>query len=244
MLTIAIVDDDIKDLDFTWKMVLAYLKERTEYEVCVRRFQSSYDLLESVDAKGSFNIYIMDIMMPVLDGIEVGKTIRQKDGSAAILYLTNSQDYAYYAYRVKAHAYLLKPVVKEELFSALDEILDRLSMKETKNFIINNRKETRSLSFSSLLYVEYYNHRLRCHLTDGAIVESSQYRASFDEVTAPLTCDRRFVKISSSHIVNIQYVMSISKNIFKMADGASLNITRTYVGARKKYFDYIMERGF
>lgn len=243
MFSIAIIDDDINELQHTKKMVLDYTQKRTDYKFLVQCFQSSYELLESVDLHGGFNIYILDIMMPVLDGIEVGKMLRQKDSSAIILYLTYSQMYAYSSYRVKARNYLLKPITEEELSFALDEIMDSLRAEDSKRFLLRNRKEIRPIPFASLLYVEYYNHRIRCYLIDGTVAESSQFRVSFADATAPLTSDRRFVKISSSHLVNMQHVTTISKNMFVLVDGTCLNITRTYANAQQKFFDYLLERG-
>jgi len=129
MLRIAICDDDIKELENTYKMVSDFAEERQEIDFYIRRFQSAYDMFECIDTGIAFNIYILDIIMPLMNGIDVGAKIREKDENAIIIYLTSSTDYAIKSYSVFAFQYLLKPVSKVELLNFLGKALDKITFE-------------------------------------------------------------------------------------------------------------------
>ena len=61
-----------------------------------------------------FNRYLLDIMMPGMDGITAAQEIRSFDMDAKLLFLTSAQEDAYQSCRVKAYDYLLKPVSSQE----------------------------------------------------------------------------------------------------------------------------------
>lgn len=85
----------------------------------MRSFQSGYELLDAVERSGSFDLYLLDIVMPEQNGIEVGLSIRKLDGLGLIVYLTTSPDYAVDSYLTNAFHYLLKPVRWEQMVSVL-----------------------------------------------------------------------------------------------------------------------------
>ena len=77
---ILIVEDDIR-LAKAVKQIL----EENNYQVdMVHDGQSGLDYAES----GSYDVIILDVMLPVLDGFEVAKQLRRKDVSTPILMLT------------------------------------------------------------------------------------------------------------------------------------------------------------
>lgn len=79
-----------------------------------------------MERSGSFDLYLLDIVMPEQNGIEVGLSIRKLDGLGLIVYLTTSPDYAVDSYLTNAFHYLLKPVRWEQMVSVLDRAMDIL----------------------------------------------------------------------------------------------------------------------
>jgi len=241
---IAICDDEVKELEHTYMLVERYRENHPELDISVRKFQSSYDLLEAIDARGRFDIYILDILMPIANGIEVGVNIRQKDGAAILIYLTSSPDYAVESYGVEAQGYLLKPPDGQKISQALNRAVTRLDAEDRRRLVIQMPGgSVGAVPYCNLLYVEYARHRLMAHRTDGEIVESIYQRDSFEQLAAPLIADGRFVKISASHIVNMQHVSGVSSRQFRLKNDETLPLSRTYAGARQTYMDYLLERG-
>jgi len=65
------------------------------------------------------DIVLLDIRMPVMDGIETANKLSQLDTPPAIIFTTAYDEYALDAFESNAIAYLLKPVRKEKLEKAI-----------------------------------------------------------------------------------------------------------------------------
>lgn len=244
MLQIAICDDEIRELERTFALAEQYQKEHPELDISLRKFQSSYDLLEAVSTRGRFDVYLLDILMPDVNGIQAGAAIRQKDSAAILIYLTSSPDYAVDSYQVEAQGYLLKPFAEKALFAALDKAAAHLDAEDLKRLVIQMPGNgAGAIPFCQVLYVEYYQHRLAVRRTDGSCLESILYREPFETLAAPLLADGRFVRISASHIVNMQHVFGATSRQFEMINGETLKLSRTYLSARQTYMEYLLERG-
>jgi DNA-binding NarL/FixJ family response regulator len=73
------------------------------------------------------DVVLMDISMPVMDGIEAAETIRKTDGDASILMLTgsNSRSDVDRARQAGAAGYVTKDRIAAELIDAIVEIAAR-----------------------------------------------------------------------------------------------------------------------
>ena len=109
MLHIAICDDEQEQLALSEKLLQEYHELHPELNLRVDTFSSGAALLEHLRTTGSFDIYLLDILMPGENGIELGLKIRKTDQCGRIFYLTTSPDYAIDSYLTKASQYLLKP---------------------------------------------------------------------------------------------------------------------------------------
>lgn len=83
--------------------------------------------LEFLEEK-KVDLVITDIKMPVMDGLELCRRISQKHPGLKIVILSGYDDFAYAreALLYGVNAYLLKPIVKEDLKDALDDISKKL----------------------------------------------------------------------------------------------------------------------
>lgn len=244
MIQVAICDDQAEELERTYSIIETYHNLHPELNISYRKFRSGYDLLESVGSRCRSDIYLLDILMPTVDGIEVGTAIREKDDTAVIIYLTSSPDYALQSYQVDADGYLLKPLNDQDLFAALDKVIAKLDAEDQKRFVFRTANDgIESIPYSHLIYLEYYQHRLIAHTTDCETVKSVYYRESFKELTASLT-DSRFAKISASVIVNMQHIRNINSREILLSNAEKLSISRYYIPeTRRTFLAYLLERG-
>ncbi len=69
------------------------------------------------------DIVLMDIRMPVMDGLEAASRLAGLEAPPAIIFCTAFDEYALSAFDASAAAYLLKPVRREQLAKALQRAL-------------------------------------------------------------------------------------------------------------------------
>ena len=131
MLRIAVCDDEEKQLEQVSALLETYLEAHPDRQGQVETFQSGSALLERVKELRGFDLYILDILMPSLSGIEIGRRLRALADEGEIIYLTNSNDFAADSYDVRAFFYLLKPVEKSKLFQVLDKAVERRNWRQS-----------------------------------------------------------------------------------------------------------------
>jgi two-component system NtrC family response regulator len=95
----------------------------------VRTAGTAAEALESLE-DGSVRIVLLDLRMPDVDGIELGRTILQRYPGLVILILTaySTIETAVRAMRYGIYDYLPKPVEPDELLLRLDRVVERLQL--------------------------------------------------------------------------------------------------------------------
>ena len=105
---IAVCDDQTEELKDLTELLGAWETDRGT-PVRVKSFRSAAALLDAARHE-RFTLYLLDIMMPGLNGMDAAREIRGFDKAADIIFLTSSPGFAYDSYSVKALEYLLKPI--------------------------------------------------------------------------------------------------------------------------------------
>ena len=169
MLRIAICDDEEKQLNKTAALLEAYFQSRSDLNGQVERFLSGSALLEWVEEQGGFDLYLLDILMPGLSGIETGRRLRTLGEVGEIVYLTSSNCFAADSYDVRAFFYLLKPVEKAKLFQVLDKVEESLNRRQSSAVVVTTADGPRRILMERIRYVERVGRCMRYYCTDSTI---------------------------------------------------------------------------
>lgn len=234
---IAICDDYAQELEQLISLLRAWQETRTP-ALQYKTFRNATELLIAAE-KEPFTLYLLDVMMPGIDGISAAREIRGFDETADIVFLTSSPDFAYASYGVHALDYLLKPIQPDKFFP----ILNRLSQREQKSqdcLLLKSGSTLIRVPFASLSYVEVMNKHLYYHLTDGAVHEIPGTLKQCE----PLLLSRpEFKQIHRSYIVNLQLVTALSPTAVKTSSGKELPVARgLYPGLQKDYVKLLFSR--
>lgn len=227
---IAVCDDQTEELE-----VLTGLLERWQSEhrtlLHYKTFCSAGALLDAA-AKESFTLYLLDVMMPGMDGLSAAREIRSFDSTTDIVFLTSSPGFAYESYSVRALDYLLKPIRADALFP----LLDQLSMREQKpqeGLILKTGVSLVRVLFSQLSYVEVSGKHLYFNLTDGSVREVFGSLTEYE----PLLLNRpEFMRVHRSYIVNMLQAEELSPSGIRTFSGKHLPVSRKiYPQLQKDY---------
>lgn len=123
--------DYIKDVELLKQFTVMHVEDDTSVRESLMRFlKRRFDTIftakdgsEGLDLylKNKPDIVITDIQMPVMDGIEMARRIKEQDKDALIIVTTafNEKPYLEKAQDIGITEYLKKPVVKDDLMQAL-----------------------------------------------------------------------------------------------------------------------------
>lgn len=245
LIRIAICDDDITSLEIMYELVTTHLNARAyQEEIAVRRFQSAYDLLECVENPNlHFDIYFLDIIMPMYTGIELARYIRRDDEYAVIIYTTASPEFALDAAGTSPLQYLVKPINRELLWATLDAALRRLDNVKTRKVLVKFKGGLANIGMHQIEYIEYRDHMLVFHLTSGETISSRVMQESFSSIAERTFNDERFVKPHASYVVNMDHVEGMNNNEFEMRSGAVVRISKRILSQVKQQFiDYMVKK--
>lgn len=232
MLRIAICDDEAQYVHQTAKLVQEYLGGRPDLSGQVFPFRLGRELLCQVEETGGFDLYLLDIIMPGLNGIQTGRQLRQLGDGGEIVYLTTSADYAVDSYSVRAFFYLLKPLEKDRLFQVLDAAVKKLNERRGKAVLITTKDGPRRVLLDQILYVERVGRSLRYFCSGGA-VDSLSLRVPFHTAVEPLLSDPRFCQCGSSFAFNLQHVAGVNGQEVLLDSGGTAAIPRASVAPFK-----------
>lgn len=201
---IAVCEDQTEERKLLENMLHRWQQMR-KTSLRTESFSNASDLLDAAEKK-HFTLYLLDVMMPGIDGMAAAREIRSFDTSAEIVFLTSFPDFAYESYGVKALDYVLKPVREELLFP----ILDKLSQEEEKlqeGLFLKTQTSIIRIPFSRLVYVEVLNKHLYFNLRDGSVVKAVGRMKDYEDL---LLSRPEFMRIHRSYIVNMLQVKEFS----------------------------------
>ena len=123
MLEIAVCDDDIADLECAVNMLhKIFTSQQIAYHI--EQFVSANQMLENIS---NIDIGILDISMEELNGIKLGRKLKEKFPDVKLVYITSYEEYCMQVINeVHAFSFLCKPLEYDKLELQILELLNQL----------------------------------------------------------------------------------------------------------------------
>ena len=242
IIRIALCDDDDRQLAQIQTFLREYSARHPGADLTVTAFSSGAALLEHVRSRGVFDLYLLDIIMPGENGIELGLGIRESDRGGQIIYLTTSPEFALDSYQVSAADYLLKPFDINILSQTLEKAVNRFRQEHQAYITVKTREGLRRLPVRSIMFSELAGRCVQYSLSDGALVKSTSVRGSFQSAIKPLLEHRCFVLCATSFLVNLSFVEMIETSGLRLTDGRMIPLSRSLrTEVTGRWMDYCLE---
>lgn len=241
---VALCDDETGFHKTTEKLLTEYKQKDPSVSFALSCFSAGGKLLDYIDANQSFDIYILDIVMPDINGIQLGAALRERGDDGLIIYLTFSPDFAVESYSTDALHYLLKPVDKSQFFQCLDKAVGRLKRSLSETVPIKTPESTRIVPIRNILYAERVNYRIRYYLNDNTVIDGVTFNGSFQNAVSPLISRPDFLIVGSSFAVNLYYVTEVTKSDMLLTGDHHVPIPRrVHEAVKSKWADYWLNKG-
>lgn len=212
---IAICDDDRAQSEYIRNMVLSWAVE-SNAAVALTTFASAEALL--FDDFNDYAIFLLDIELPGISGVELAKTIRSHNETAVIVFITGYADYIAEGYDVSALHYLMKPLDSRKLYAVLDKAVRTLDRCETC-LTLETMGETHRVPLREIRYIEVSGNYVTVHAK-----EDIRIKRTLAELQTQL--DDRFTRTGRSFVVNIGYIRKITKTDIVLSSGENVPLSR------------------
>lgn len=201
MIKIAIIEDDREQA----ALLESHIKrcaEENRLAVTVEIYYNVITFLEKYTA--DFHIVYMDIMMPMMNGMDAARILREKDDKVMLIFVTTMRQYAIQGYEVAASDFIVKPVSYPEFKLKFTKALSRLKIEEPKSVLIKTEAGFVKLLPSEIAYVEVKGHHCVYHTKTG---EYRQYQ-TMKSVEESLSGEA-FERCNNYLLVNLAWVKRV-----------------------------------
>lgn len=229
MYKIAVVEDTPEDRERMLSFLSRY-GEAAGTAFSVRTFSDGASFLAGFDE--GFDVVLMDIDMPGMNGMETAQRLREKNDDVCLLFVTYLSNYAIQGYGVHALDFLVKPFDYEALSQKLARALTAVDKSPKREITLNTTDGVRRVRLDALSYVEVMNHTLAFHTAQGIFSSRGSIR-TVEHRLAPYD----FARCSNSFLVNLRRVTELRGNEI-VVDGTPIPIGRT---KRKAFLNRLTE---
>lgn len=187
-------------------------------------FYNGDSLLSHLIKKEDFyyQIYLLDIEMPGMNGLEVAKEIRTMDKRAVIIFITSYSDYVFSSFEVQPFRFVNKPVNYEKIEHVMAAAVDYIYSSK-KYIFISVEKAKIQICCENIMYFEGDRRKVHVYTIDEEYTFYSKMAQVEDMVDH--SC---FVRIHVSYIVNMDYVKALYLEEVVLTNGVRLPISKKY----------------
>ena len=214
---IAICDDEQSQIEYLTSIVSEWSAENGH--ICeIRFFPSGEAFLFAYENDNAYDILLLDIEMKHITGVDLAKSIRKKDQTVQIIFITGYSEYISEGYEVAALHYLMKPVSQQKLFTVLDRAAEKIKQNE-KCLNLPLSGEMVRVPLHEIKYLDVHQNYVTVHGKADYTVKRTL--GEFEDLL-----DARFTRVGRAMIVNLTYIRRVTKTDVYLSDGTVLPLPR------------------
>ena len=229
---ILICDDDKNVMEQLQKYIMEFFKSRKLKSPEIQCYSSGETLLSD---NGSKDIVFLDVEMPGLNGIYVGKELKEKNKNTIIFIITSYVEYLDDAMRFHVFRYLSKPLDKQRLLQNMKDAIQLYNSTNVK-IPIETKEGVYTCTASEIILIEAMGRTITIHTLNRDLIV--RQNMEYWNKTLNMPC---FFKPHRSFIINMKYVTDFDHSLIHLYDDqyTAYLTKRKYSMFKSAYFLYI-----
>lgn len=228
MIRIAIIEDDADMM----KIVSRCIKEAGTgvADLDIHCLTSAEDFLDKAKQE-EFDILISDIELPGMNGIELGRLVREKYQELYLVYLTSHSEFAAESYAIEAYQYILKKDLESRFQIVIQRLVNKISRERQQYRWIGTLSDKKKIYYKDIIsisklkgakYVEY-------------VTANEVYRERI-----PMECllkeldSKEFIVVERGFVVNMKHIARVAGNTLYLENGEKAMISRARITKAKE----------
>lgn len=186
-------------------------------------FTSPADLLKAMKKNPGFQIYFLDIDMPVMNGIDLGVKIKELDKDATIIYISNREDKVFDAFRARPFGFIRKSSFLKDVQSVVKLYIQSFREKDERLLEIKTPDGITKMPMEQIKYIENIRDYQYFYLdSQDEPVKCRLTMKRLEEVLAK----EHFLRVHQGYIVNYHYIRRIGNDEVELIDGTKIPMSR------------------
>lgn len=233
MISIAICEDSIP-IQAQIENLTASILPDAPIEV----FSTGEELIDELSNEQSkYSIYMMDISLPGISGIETAALIRKHDPYALLIYITDYKEYVYQVFETLPFRFITKPIDTAVFEKVLSDALNYFRNR-SKMFHFHIERNQYQIPVQEIIYFESRLRQVTLHTPDT----SFEFYGRLSDIISSLDA-LFFIRVHASYIVNMEYIYCLSDTLITLRSGITVPVSKRYRNElRSKHLLYLKWR--
>ena len=208
MLKIALLDDDKTALLISKGAIESFFQEKN-IAISLDAFSSPVNFL-AMAKEENYRLVFLDIDMPEINGLEVGKQLKGFNPQTDIIYLSQREDLVFDTLVLHPFGFIRKSKIIQDFASVLELFVNTAfnTQSENKKITFSTKTETQSADIDSIMYIEGNKNYQTFYLKDGSHFDARVLMGDLENKLKP----QGFIRIHKGYLVNYLYVRQIGTN--------------------------------
>lgn len=226
MISIAICDDEITLLKSKFRLLLKHSLSQIGIQASVTYYTDGFKLLSDFENRKIYDIVILDIDMPSINGKELARKLRAVDSEFTLAFYTAYAEEVFSTIPLGISAFIPKGFDDNEIITSLVQLFKSLVSKKPQYDIIdilkNGEHSSLKIPINNIYYFKFSDRTITMHTYNEIYV---LFERTFDKIIKKYLSEG-FYKINRTCIVNVAKVHELLADILIMDNGDKLVVSR------------------
>lgn len=223
---IAVCDDDINFLKNVFRPLIESAVKRAAVDAQVGFFTDGRQLLEKFTNGNGFDLVILDVDMPDLNGKELAAELRLIDSSFFLVFATSYRDEVYNTIPYRINAFITKDSAPEKIIAELARVIRECGEFSPDVYVpevvVNGEKKLVRIPMNDLFYFCCIKRKIYLHTGKREhLLAESRFAGIEEQFLA-----KGFYEVCRGYIVNMSKISLVEKNGVTLDNGEVLPLSR------------------